>query len=67
MSWSTVASGHPVDAITVRNSAQQVGAVRADIDVRDLHAVMAGALAIEQRAGVPGRGMSVVIDGLRPR
>jgi AcrR family transcriptional regulator len=52
---------------TLLTQAQRAGAVRTDIDVRDLHAVMSGALAIDQRASTPGRGMSIVVDGLRPR
>jgi AcrR family transcriptional regulator len=48
--------------------AQESGAVRSDIDVADLHAIMAGALVMEQRLSSPdsrGRGLAVVADGLR--
>jgi AcrR family transcriptional regulator len=47
--------------------AQQAGAVRNDIDTADLHAIIAGALATEQRLSPSsrGRGMTVVADGLR--
>ncbi|MFL6140965.1 MAG: TetR/AcrR family transcriptional regulator [Labedaea sp.] len=47
--------------------AQRSGAVRADIEVADLRAIMAGALAMErQAAGAPGRMAAIVCDGLRP-
>jgi AcrR family transcriptional regulator len=48
--------------------AQESGAVRSDIDVADLHAIMAGALVMEQRLSSPdsrGRGLTIVADGLR--
>lgn len=49
--------------------AQAAGAVRAGIDTADLHAIVFGALAAEQRradAGRPGRIARLVCDGLRP-
>jgi AcrR family transcriptional regulator len=48
--------------------AQEVGAVRSDIDTADLHAMLAGAIVMEQRLapGAKGRGLGVVADGLRP-
>jgi AcrR family transcriptional regulator len=47
--------------------AQEAGAVRNDIDTADLHAIIAGALATEQRLAPAsrGRGLTVVADGLR--
>lgn len=47
--------------------AQAAGAVRSDIDADELHAITAGALAMEQRLppGSQGLGLGVVIDGLR--
>jgi AcrR family transcriptional regulator len=48
-------------------SAQRAGAVRADIGVGDLRALMAGALAMERAGdGPPGRMVAIVCDGLRP-
>jgi AcrR family transcriptional regulator len=48
--------------------AQESGAVRSDIDTADLHAMLAGAIVMEQRLGpdAKGRGLGVVADGLRP-
>jgi AcrR family transcriptional regulator len=48
--------------------AQQAGAVRGDVDTVDLHAIIAGALVMEQRLPPTsqGRGLTVVADGLRP-
>jgi hypothetical protein len=47
--------------------AQQAGAVRTDVEVGDLKAIMAGALAMERQAsGPPGRMAAIVCDGLRP-
>ena len=51
--------------------AQQAGAVRADIDIADLHALAVGALAAERkRATGPdaesGKLARVICDGLRP-
>jgi AcrR family transcriptional regulator len=47
--------------------AQQAGAVRDDITAPDLHAIIAGALAMEEglNARSRGRGLAVVADGLR--
>lgn len=48
--------------------AQRAGAVRADIDAADLHAIIAGALVMEQQLASPsaaGRGLAVVAAGLR--
>ncbi|WEO92928.1 TetR family transcriptional regulator [Streptomyces sp. FXJ1.172] len=47
--------------------AQATGAVRSDIDAADLHAIIAGALAMEERLtpGSQGRGLAVIVDGLR--
>jgi AcrR family transcriptional regulator len=47
--------------------AQAVGAVRSDVDTADLHAMLAGAIVMEQRLGpgAAGRGLAVVADGLR--
>jgi hypothetical protein len=49
--------------------AQQVGAVRSDITGADLHVIIGGALTMED--GLPpasrGKGLQVVIDGLRAR
>jgi AcrR family transcriptional regulator len=49
--------------------AQAAGAVRADVDSEDLHAVVFGALAAEQRRADserPGRIAALICDGLRP-
>jgi len=48
--------------------AQAAGAVRADLDVVDLRAIVAGALAIERQLteGSRGRGLTVITEGLRP-
>jgi AcrR family transcriptional regulator len=47
--------------------AQQAGAVRADVTTTDLHAILAGALTMEQRLppSSQGIGLRVVVDGLR--
>jgi AcrR family transcriptional regulator len=46
--------------------AQQAGAVRADVAVDDLHALVVGALAAEKRAGGErGKLMRIIGDGLR--
>jgi AcrR family transcriptional regulator len=48
--------------------AQQAGAIRSDIGVGELHAIIAGAVVIEQRLSTPasrGRGIAVIVDGLR--
>jgi AcrR family transcriptional regulator len=58
--------GHLDDLLT---RAQAAGAVRADVDSEDLHAVVFGALAAEQRradAERPGRIAALICDGLRP-
>src|SRR6476469_6346470 len=50
--------------------AQEDGAVRPDIDIDELHAIIAGVLTIEQRLPSPasrGRGIRVIVDGLRYR
>jgi len=44
--------------------AQRAGAVRTDLRAGDLHGIIAGALAMEQRLA-PGLGLAVVMDGLR--
>jgi hypothetical protein len=48
--------------------AQKAGSVRGDIDAADLHAILAGALVMEQRLtpDSQGRGLTIVADGLRP-
>jgi AcrR family transcriptional regulator len=46
--------------------AQRAGAVRADVAVDDLHALVVGALAAEKRAaGERGKLMRIIGDGLR--
>ncbi|MDT3440633.1 MULTISPECIES: TetR/AcrR family transcriptional regulator [unclassified Pseudofrankia] len=49
-------------------AAQRAGAVRRDLTTAELHAVISGALAIEQRlpADRQGLGLQVVLAGLRP-
>ncbi|MBL7491658.1 TetR/AcrR family transcriptional regulator [Frankia sp. AgB1.9] len=49
-------------------AAQQAGAVRPDLSVVELHAVLGGALAIEQQlpAERQGLGLQIVLAGLRP-
>jgi len=48
-------------------AAQRSGAVRADLTVSDLHAIIIGALTIEHRltAGHQGLGLEIVLQGLR--
>lgn len=49
--------------------AQQVGAVRSDVDIADLHALTVGAVAAERRSTAdaePGRLTRIICDGLRP-
>ncbi|MFI5898509.1 TetR/AcrR family transcriptional regulator [Actinoplanes sp. NPDC051513] len=48
-------------------SAQQAGVVRADLTVTELHAIIGGAIAIEQRLpeGREGLGLDIVFTGLR--
>jgi hypothetical protein len=48
--------------------AQQAGAVRADLQIAELHAIIAGVLVMEQRLppASRGRGVAVVAAGLRP-
>ncbi|MEU6038569.1 helix-turn-helix domain-containing protein [Actinomadura sp. NPDC047616] len=49
--------------------AQQAGAVRGDVDVADVRAVMSGCLVMERQrraAGRPGRMIELVGDALRP-
>jgi AcrR family transcriptional regulator len=48
-------------------SAQRAGVVRADLTVAELHAVIGGAIAIEQRLpdGREGLGLDIVFTGLR--
>jgi AcrR family transcriptional regulator len=48
--------------------AQEAGAVRRDVQAKDLHAIIGGALVMEQHLppGSTGRGLTVVADGLRP-
>jgi hypothetical protein len=48
-------------------SAQRAGVVRADLTVTELHAVIGGAIAIEQRLpeGREGLGLDIVFAGLR--
>jgi AcrR family transcriptional regulator len=49
--------------------AQSARVVRADVDTQDLHAIVFGALAAEQRRADserPGRIAGLVCDGLRP-
>lgn len=49
------------------HAAQRSGAVRADLTAADLHAIIAGAITIEQRlpANRQGLGLEVVLTGLR--
>lgn len=55
-----------LDLLLVR--AQQARAVRPDLTVADLHAILAGALVMEQRLAPEsaGRGLAVITAGLRP-
>ena len=58
--------GHLEDLLA---RAQAAGAVRPEVDTGDLHAVVFGALAAEQRRADserPGRIAGLVCDGLRP-
>ncbi|WP_426504098.1 TetR/AcrR family transcriptional regulator [Dactylosporangium sp. McL0621] len=49
--------------------AQESGAVRADVTTAELHAIIAGAVVMEQRLpeASKGRGLQVLVDGLRAR
>lgn len=49
-------------------AAQRAGAVRRDLTVGELHAILGGALAIENRLppNRQGLGLEIVIEGLRP-
>jgi AcrR family transcriptional regulator len=62
-------AGAPLEAAlaVLLTRAQRTGNVRADITVADLHAIMAGALLMEQRLdpSSTGLGLRVVADGLR--
>jgi hypothetical protein len=48
-------------------AAQRCGTVRADLTIAELHPIIAGALAIEQRlaASRQGLGLEIVLKGLR--
>ncbi|MFG2021789.1 TetR/AcrR family transcriptional regulator [Actinomadura geliboluensis] len=46
--------------------AQAAGAVRADVDVQDVRALMTAAMYMERRHGGNGRLASLAYDGLRP-
>jgi AcrR family transcriptional regulator len=51
---------------TLLAAAQKAGAVRHDVRIDDLKALMAGALAMERAApGPPGRMITILCDGLR--
>jgi len=52
---------------TLLRAAQRSGAVRPDLTVSDLHAIITGALTIEQRlaTGHQGLGLEIVLKGLR--
>jgi len=45
--------------------AQRAGAIRKDVDVGDLKALVAGCLAMESQGVVSGRMVAIVCDGLR--
>ncbi len=47
--------------------AQRSGAVRSDIDVSDLKALISGALAMQQHGASPELMLAILCDGLRPR
>ena len=47
--------------------AQSSGAVRSDIDVSDLKALISGALAMQQHGASPELMLAILCDGLRPR
>jgi AcrR family transcriptional regulator len=58
---------HVLGELLIR--AQAAGAVRPDLDIADLHALAAGAIAAERRAegdGRPGRLAQLIWDGMRP-
>ncbi|MFL6118403.1 TetR/AcrR family transcriptional regulator [Actinophytocola sp.] len=65
------AGGHLAEALRVLlERAQRLGAVRTDVGIGELHAIIAGTLVMEQRLPTPaarGRGVAVVLDGLRPQ
>ncbi|MBH1933216.1 TetR/AcrR family transcriptional regulator [Streptomyces sp. AV19] len=51
---------------TLLTRAQQAGAVRKDVSIDDVMALLLGCLAMEQRGNAPGRLTALVCDGLRP-
>jgi AcrR family transcriptional regulator len=61
-------AGAPLEAALadLLANAQRAGAVRADLNIQELHAVLAGALAMEQRLSPSsrGRGLAIVAAGL---
>jgi AcrR family transcriptional regulator len=62
---AAVRLSHGLNALL--RSAQRAGVVRADLTVAELHAVIGGAIAIEQRlpGGREGLGLEIVFAGLR--
>lgn len=62
-------AGHDLEAAlaVLLDRAQRAGAVRQDLGAVELHAVIAGALVMEQRlpAASQGRGLAIVAAGLR--
>ncbi|GAA3287580.1 TetR/AcrR family transcriptional regulator [Dactylosporangium vinaceum] len=64
------AAGRDLEAAiaVLLHRAQAAGAVRADLDPAELHAVIAGAVVMEQRlpAASKGRGLRLIADGLAP-
>ncbi|XVQ14368.1 TetR/AcrR family transcriptional regulator [Spirillospora sp. CA-255316] len=46
--------------------AQEAGAVRGDVDIDDVRALLAGCLAVERGRPAPGRMARLVCDALRP-
>jgi len=66
-----LAAGRDLEAAVavLLRRAQAAGAVRADVTTEELHAIIAGAVVMEQRlpAASKGRGLQLLIDGLAAR
>lgn len=51
---------------TLLRRAQEAGAVRSDVDITDVRALLGGSLAMERGRRVPGRMVALASDALRP-
>ncbi|GAA2412860.1 TetR/AcrR family transcriptional regulator [Actinomadura vinacea] len=55
-----------VALVDLLRRAQHAGAVRADVDLHDVRALLVGCLAMERGRQAPGRMAALVCDALRP-